>query len=93
MRELKDHLVRIGELFIPVDFLALDVDQDDDEEPYLLLGRPFMDTTNMDISMQSETINMTVRGKTLRAEITDDNSPPLYTARFSPYYFDEAEMQ
>ena len=79
MGAFEDYLIRVGELIIPVDFLVLDVvnQDDDDEEPYLLLGRPFMDTTNMEISMRVETINMTVRGKTLRAQITDDNSPPL----------------
>ena len=96
MEELKDYLVRIGELIIPVDFLVLDVDQDDDEEPYLLLGRPFMDTTRMEIDMQidmqNETIKMTACGKTLKAEITDDNSPTLYKARLFPYLYDEAEM-
>ena len=93
---LEDCLVRVGELIVPVDFLVLDVvnqDDDDDEEPYLLLGRPFMDTTNMEISMRDETIKMTVRRKTLRAEITNGDSPPLYTAKFFPYYYDDTEIQ
>ena len=39
MGELDDYLVRLGELFVPVDFVVLDMDQDDEEEPYLQLGR------------------------------------------------------
>ena len=92
---LEDCLVRIGELIVPVDFLVLDLEShdDEDEEPYLLLGRTFMDTTNMEISMRDETIKMTVRGKTLRLEISDDNSPPLYTSKVSTNYFDEVMMK
>ena len=70
---LEDCLVRIRELIVLVDFMVLDLENcsDEDEEPYLLLGRPFMDTTQMEISMQDETIKMAVRGRTLRLEISD----------------------
>ena len=95
MGVLEDCLVRVGELMVPVDFLVLDLESrdDKDEEPYLLMGRPFMDTTNMEINMRDETIRMTVRGKTLRLEISDDSSPPLHTSKFSPNYYDEVVMK
>ena len=75
MGELDDHLIRIGELIILVDFVVLDMDQDDEEEPYLQLGRPFMETTKMELDMEKGTIKMTVLGRTLRVDIIDGDSP------------------
>ena len=88
-------MVRIGELIVPVDFMVLDLENcsDEDEEPYLLLGRPFMETTQMEISMRDETIKMIVHGKTLLLEISDDNSLPLYTSNVSINFFDEVMMK
>ena len=53
---LEDVLVRIDELIVPVDFVVLDVKDDNKEEPYLLLGRPFMATTKMEIDMRDKSV-------------------------------------
>ena len=54
--QLKNVIVRIGELIIPTDFTVVEQEQqrDDGEEPYLLLGRPFMTTTRMKIDMRAD---------------------------------------
>ena len=92
MGELDDHLIRIGELIIPVDFVVLDMDQDDEEEPYLQLGRPFMETAKMKLDMEKGTIKITMLGRTLRADIIDGDSPTRYKARYFPYEYDETEV-
>ena len=89
MGELKDYLVRLGELIVPVDFVVLDVDQDDEEEPYLQLGRPFMETTKMEINMRDGILKMTVMGKTLKVDIMDEDASIHYKARHFPYDFHE----
>ena len=68
---LEDVLVRIDELIIPIDFIVPDLEDglNRNEKPYLLLGKPFMATTKMEINMRDESIKMTVLEKTLRLEI------------------------
>ena len=90
--ELGDYLVRLGELIVPVDFVVVDINQDDEEEPYLELGRPFMETTKMEINMRDRILKMTVMGKTLKVDIMDEEAPIHYKARPFPYDFDETEL-
>ena len=90
--ELDDYLVRLGELIVPVDFVVLDIDQDDEEEPYLQLGRPFMETTKMEINMRDGILKMTVLGKTLKVDITNEDTPIHYKARHFSYDFDGTEL-
>ena len=92
---LEDALVRIDEPIFPVDFIVLELEDglNRNEEPYLLLGRPFMATTRMEISMRDESIKMTVLGKTLRLEIFYDNLPPLYSSKNANFCFDEIMMK
>ena len=90
--ELDDCLIRLGELFVPVDFVVLDMDQDDEEEPYLQLGRSFMETTKMEINMRDGILKMTVLRKTLKVDLTDEDAPIHYKARPFPYDFDETKI-
>ena len=60
---LRDELVRIDELIVPVDFVVFDDDKNNEEEPYMLLGRPFMATTNMEINIRDRSVTMMVLGK------------------------------
>ena len=41
----KDVLVRIHNHFAPIDFMVLDMGEEEDDTP-IILGRPFLNTTN-----------------------------------------------
>ncbi|CAA0837978.1 Unknown protein, partial [Striga hermonthica] len=58
-------LVHLGKLIVPVDFVVLDVGdvQENGKDHTILLGRPFMATTNTLIDVRNGTLNMTVLGE------------------------------
>jgi hypothetical protein len=41
----KDVMVKIQDYYAPVDFMVLDMGEDEEDTP-IILGRPFLDTTN-----------------------------------------------
>ena len=60
----KDILVRIRDTYIPTDFIVLDMGHR--EEVPLLLGRPFLNTTNIVLHMGSGHVSFHVQGQTMR---------------------------
>jgi len=59
----KDILVRIQDQYIPTDFTILDMGQS--EEVPLLLGRPFLNTTNVELHVGIGYARFHIQGKTL----------------------------
>ena len=57
----KNILVRIHDFFIPVDFVVLDM-QEERKIP-LILGRPFLNTTNATIKVGAGEIIFTIHGQ------------------------------
>ena len=51
-----------------------------------------METTKIEINMRDGILKMTVLGKTLKVDITDEDAPTTYKARPFPYDFDETEI-
>ena len=92
---LEDVLVRIDELIVPVDFVIMNLEDNGNRknEPYLLLGRPFMATTRMEINMRDGSVTMNVLGKKLRLDVFNNKSPPLYSSNDANYCFDEDLMK
>jgi len=60
----KDILVRIQDTYIPTDFVILDMGRN--EEVPLLLGTPFLNTTNVVLHMGSGHVYFHVQGQTIR---------------------------
>ena len=56
----KDILIKIQNSYIPMDFVVLDMGHN--EEVPLLLGRPFLNTTNSVIHMGSGHVNFQIQG-------------------------------
>ena len=54
-------LVKIRNFFVPVDFVVLDM-QEDMKTP-LILGRPFLSTTNTHIDVEAREIKFHINGK------------------------------
>jgi len=53
---VEDVLMKVGEFIFLVDFVVMDMDEDDDVP--LILGRPFMKTTRVIIGMDDEKIKV-----------------------------------
>ncbi|CAA0831349.1 Unknown protein, partial [Striga hermonthica] len=73
---VEDVLVRIGKLIVPVDFVVLDVGdiQENGKDHTILLGRPFMATTNTLIDVRNGTLNMTVLGESVSISVREATS-------------------
>jgi len=76
-----------------VDFLIVNLEDNKQVEPHLILGRPFMATTKMEINMRDGSITMMVLGKKLQLDVYDDKSPYLYSSNDPNYCFDEDMMK
>ena len=59
-----DILVKIRDTYIPTDFIVLDMGHN--EEVPLLLGRPFLDTTNAVLHVGSGHVSFHIQGQTMR---------------------------
>ncbi|KAL5837020.1 hypothetical protein ACOSQ3_014189 [Xanthoceras sorbifolium] len=64
---VEDILIQVDKLIIPADFVVLDMDVERTTEKVLpiLLGRPFMATTQTIIDVQNGKLSMTILGKTV----------------------------
>ena len=51
-RIARDVMVRIHDQFAPADFMVLDMGEEEDDTP-IILGRPFLNTTNANIYVGS----------------------------------------
>ncbi|CAA0811122.1 Unknown protein, partial [Striga hermonthica] len=68
-----DVLVKVGKLIIPVDFVVLDVGDvhENGKDHTILLGGPFMATTNTLIDVKNGTLNMTVLGESVSISVRE----------------------
>ncbi|CAA0822233.1 Unknown protein, partial [Striga hermonthica] len=68
---VEDVLVKVEKLIIPVDFVVLDVwDMPENGKDHtILLGQPFMATTNTLIDVKNGTLNMTVLGESVSISV------------------------
>ena len=61
----KDIMVRIHDHYAPADFMVLDMGEEEDDAP-ILLGRPFLNTTNAIIYIGSGQIHFQFPGQKIR---------------------------
>ncbi|CAA0818841.1 Unknown protein, partial [Striga hermonthica] len=75
---VEDVLVRVGKLIVSVDFVVLDVGDvhENGKDHTILLGRPFMATTNTLIDVKNGTLNMTVLGESVSISVREATSGP-----------------
>ncbi|CAA0819572.1 Unknown protein, partial [Striga hermonthica] len=73
---VEDVLVRVERLIVPVDFVVLDVGDvhENGKDHTILLGRPFMATTNTLIDVKNGTLNMTVLGESVSISVREATS-------------------
>src|ERR1044072_2913059 len=71
---VEDVLVKVGEFILPADFVVIDVNED--SKIPLILGRPFMATSNAKIKVAKGTISLKVNGKKAMFKIFDIKLKP-----------------
>ena len=67
----KDILVKIRDTYIPTDFVVLDMGHN--REVPLLLGRPFLNTTNAVLHRGSGHVSFHIQGQTMRCPFNGFN--------------------
>ena len=67
----KDILVKIWDTYIPMDFVVLDMGHN--EEVPLLLGRPFLNTTNAFLHVGSGHVSFHIQGQIMRCPFNGFN--------------------
>ncbi|CAA0832551.1 Unknown protein, partial [Striga hermonthica] len=73
---VEDVLIRVGKLIVHVYFVILNVGEvhENGKDHSILLGRPFITTTNTLIDVKNGTLNMTVLGKSVYISIWEATS-------------------
>ena len=66
---IEDILVKVRELVFPVDFYVLDMTSDTSMDDSLILGRPFMKTAKMVISLEGGFVTMQVGNQIIRFDV------------------------
>ena len=61
----KDVMVRIHDHYVPANFMVLDMGEEEDDTP-IILGRPFLNTTNAIIYVESRQVNFQFPGEKVR---------------------------
>ena len=63
---VKDVMIKLGDFYYPVDFLVLDCEPvQTNEQPQVILGRPFLATANAQINCRDGTIDMKFENRKL----------------------------
>ncbi|XP_043717595.1 uncharacterized protein LOC122665506 [Telopea speciosissima] len=78
---LEDVLVKVDDLYFPVDFLVLDMESTSAKLPPIILGSPFLAIANACITYRSGTMDISFGNKKLRLNI--------FNASLGPYREDE----
>ena len=74
---LEDVLVKVGKFILPANFIVLDMEKDWMPSPLpLILGRPFMKTTNMKICVKKGIVSMKVNGKKIKFKVFEESWLP-----------------
>jgi hypothetical protein len=69
---LEDVLVKVGEFILPADFIVLDMEECPVPLPLpIILGRPFMRTTDTKICVKKGIVSMKVNGEKIEFKIFD----------------------
>ena len=63
----KDIMVRIHDHYTPANFMVLDMGEEEDDTP-IILGRPFLNTTNVIIYIRSGQVHFQFLGEKIRCD-------------------------
>ncbi|XP_074298060.1 uncharacterized protein LOC141628871 [Silene latifolia] len=85
MGMIEDMPVKVGNFYIPVDFLVLDIPKD--QETPIILGRPFLATKNVNINVK---LTFKVGGNVVEFSLPGAISKPMFESVYSIDMLEEA---
>lgn len=90
---IEDLLVQVDKLIVPVDFVVMEMETCNHKlvDPVILLGRPFMATTQTIIDVHNGKLKMTVLGETVEFDVFKAMSLPPCSFNDHCLYVDECE--
>ncbi|XP_074289512.1 uncharacterized protein LOC141614666 [Silene latifolia] len=78
---IKDVLVKVGNFYIPADFVVLDFSED--QQTPIILGRPFLATGDVNISVKEGKLTFKVGGNMVEFSLTGAISQPMFESVYS----------
>ncbi|XP_074293594.1 uncharacterized protein LOC141620686 [Silene latifolia] len=88
MGVIEDVLVKVGNFFIPADFVVLDIPED--QQTPIILGRPFLATGDANISVKEGKLTFIVGGNVFEFSLTGAISQPMFESVYSIDILEEA---
>ncbi|XP_010525703.1 PREDICTED: uncharacterized protein LOC104803470 [Tarenaya hassleriana] len=70
---LEDMPLKVGDYYIPVDFVVLDIDADSSMP--VILGRPFLNTTYVVIHVRADRLTMSIGDETIEFMLNQNDNP------------------
>ncbi|XP_074298658.1 uncharacterized protein LOC141629582 [Silene latifolia] len=76
MGVIEDVPVKVGNFYIPADFVVLDIPED--QQTLIILGRPFLATGDVNISVKEGKLTFKVGGNVVEFSLTGAMSQPMF---------------
>ncbi|XP_074306274.1 uncharacterized protein LOC141641514 [Silene latifolia] len=81
MGVIEDVPVKVGDFYIPADFIVLDIPED--QQTPIILGRPFLATGDVKISFKEGKLTFKVGGNVVEFSLTGAMSQPMFESVYS----------
>ncbi|XP_074288290.1 uncharacterized protein LOC141613455 [Silene latifolia] len=81
MGVIEDVPVKVGKFYIPADFVVLDIPED--QQTPIILGRPFLATGDVNISVKEGKLTFKVGGNVVEFSLTGAMSQPIFESVYS----------
>ncbi|XP_074315467.1 uncharacterized protein LOC141651666 [Silene latifolia] len=81
MGVIEDVPVKVGNLYIPTDFVVLDILED--QQTSIILGRPFLETRDVNISVKEGKLTFKVGGNVVEFSLTGAMSQSMFESVYS----------
>ncbi|XP_074299871.1 uncharacterized protein LOC141631046 [Silene latifolia] len=88
MGVIEDVPVKVGNFYIPADFVVLDIPED--QQTPIILGRPFLETRDVNISVKEGKLTFKVGGNVVEFSLTGAMSQPMFESVYSIEILEEA---
>ncbi|XP_074318338.1 uncharacterized protein LOC141655144 [Silene latifolia] len=88
MGVIEDVSIKVGNFYIPTDFVVLDIPED--QQTPIILGRPFLETGYVNISVKEGKLTFKVGGNVVEFSLTGAMSQPMFESVYSIDMLEEA---
>ncbi|XP_074300011.1 uncharacterized protein LOC141631209 [Silene latifolia] len=88
MGVIEDVPVKVGNFYIPADFVVLDIPED--QQTPIIIGRPFLATGDVNISVKEGKLTFKVEGNVVEFSLSGAMSQPMFESVYSIDMLEEA---